>query len=121
MPVLTPETEAQLISVATTAGKTPDEIVQALLRGLPTAALGESELLQRIQEVIPLALRQEREALISIQKSRSWSPVERLRFLELTNQIETCEAERILLLSALARLRGVSLQEILRQLELTPV
>lgn len=85
MPVLTPETEA----------------------------LGESELLRGIQEAIPLALRKEREALIVAQKSHPWSPAERVRFIELTNQIETCEAERILLLSALARLRGVSLQEIL--------
>jgi hypothetical protein len=120
MPVLTPETEARLISVATTIGKTPDEVVQALLRDLPIAALSESELLQRIQEAVPLSLRQKREALITAQQAHAWSEVERQHFLELTNQIETCEAERIVLLSALARQRGISLTEIVRQLELTP-
>ncbi|WP_309688376.1 hypothetical protein [Armatimonas sp.] len=120
MPVLTPETEARLISVATSVGKTPDEVVQALLRDLPTAALSESELLRRIQEAIPPSLRQEREVLITAQKARAWSASERARFLELTNQIETCEADRILLLSALARQRGITLPEIARQLELMP-
>jgi hypothetical protein len=121
MPVLTPETEARLISVATTQGRTPDEVVRELLRGMevvPSLPEEESELLLAIQKAVPLSLRQERDALAHEQQERPWTSQERARFLELTNQIESCEARRISLLAALARKRGVSLKELATQLGL---
>ena len=123
MPVLTPETEARLAQAAEAAGKTPDAIVRELLgeaHSSSALSFDDSELLLRIQSAILLSARRNRAALESIQKMRPWSDEERHRYLDLTNEVETGEARRIELLSALARRRGVSLPEIVAELGLSP-
>lgn len=105
MAVLTPETEARLVSLAASRGKTPEDIIQELLKDFE-----EPELLWK----------QECSRLIAVQQSRAWTLEERGRFLLLTNQIETAEAMRLQALSALARQRGISLVEAIRELGPSP-
>jgi hypothetical protein len=103
MAVLTPETEARLVSLAASRGKTPEEIIQELLKDFDETDLVSEE------------WQQERSRLIAIQQSRAWTPEERSRFLELTNKIETAEAARLQTLATLARERGISLADAVRE------
>jgi hypothetical protein len=88
-------------------------------RRVPVLSEEETKLLLQIQDTsAPLSLREERQKLLAIQEERSFNDTERATFLRLTNEIETHDAERIVLLSELARLRGISLSEAMRQLGL---
>jgi hypothetical protein len=78
-------------------------------RKVPTLSEEETALLLKIQETVPLALRQEREQLLALQQERPFNEAERATFLRLTNEIEIGDTNRIVPLSELARLRGVTL------------
>jgi hypothetical protein len=69
----------------------------------------EAELLRLIATAIPADLQRERDKLWA--RRRSFTPADEAEFLRLTNAIETAQAERIMLIAALADLRGADLRE----------
>jgi len=88
-------------------------------RHAPTVSATEADLLRRIAEAVPLALREQRAGLHALSQQRALTEGERAEYLRLTNAIESLEAARVPLLVALASLRGVSVAEVARQLGLS--
>jgi hypothetical protein len=80
------------------------------------ANLPEDQLLQRVQlEVYPLEL-EEYYRLIELGKRECLTEAEQARRIELTHRVEIAHAERMKYVAAPARLRGISLEEMMMEL-----
>lgn len=86
-------------------------------RVLPSA---EAELLLQINHPVPAAMQDRYDELLKRRDARTLSTAEQEELLQLTDQIELLEAERVKHLIELARLRQVSLDEVMKQLGLEP-
>lgn len=84
---------------------------------LPVA---ESELLLKVNQPIPADLQHRYDELIARRDERILTAEEYSELLRLTDQVESLEAERVKHLIELAKLRQVSLDELMRQLGLRP-
>lgn len=128
---LRPETESRLRKVASSSGLDTQEFVQRYLevqfRSEPAASQfspREAELLQQIELDLPEArwrrYRKLSKKLLAEQRSatgeKSLVAGEYEELLELTEQVEAANAKRIERLIELARLRKVSLPELMKQL-----
>lgn len=78
----------------------------------------EAELLQQINRGLPREVQQRYEALIEKRDARTLSPEEHSELLQLTDRAEQADGERLEALIELARLRQISLEELLRDLGL---
>lgn len=87
-------------------------------RAAPLLPAAESELLLKINHPLPAELQQRYDELLARRDARALSPAEHQELLQLTDQVELLEAERMAHLIELARLRQVSLEELMRQLGL---
>lgn len=85
-------------------------------RNAPALRPEESDLLQKINQGLPLDLRDRYEALIGRRRSGALTPDEHDELLRLTDQVEALQAERAENLARLARLRGVPLATLLDSL-----
>ena len=74
----------------------------------------------KINQPVPTELQPRHEGLIARRDERTLSPEARQELLRLTGQVELLEAERVRHLIELARLRNVSLDELMRQLGMKP-
>jgi hypothetical protein len=86
----------------------------------PVLPVAESELLLKINQPVPADLQRRYEELIARRDERTLSPEDHQELLRLTDQVELLEAERVRHLIELARLRNVSLDELMRQLGMEP-
>ncbi len=86
----------------------------------PVLPAAESELLLQINQPIPADLQRRYEELIARRDERTLSPAEHQELLQLTDQVELLEAERVRHLIELARWRKVSLDDLMRRLGLEP-
>jgi len=86
-----------------------------------TIPVAESELLLKINQPVPADVQQRYDELIARRDARTLTPEEHQELLRLTDQVELLEAERMKHLIELAKLRQVSLDEIMRQLGLPPL
>ncbi len=80
----------------------------------------ESELLLKINQPVPVDVLHRYDELIARRDARTLTPEEHQELLRLTDQVELLEAERMKHLIELATLRQVSLDEIMKQLGLSP-
>ena len=87
-------------------------------RVAPILPVAESELLLKINHPLPDNLQRRYNELLEGRDARTLSPEEYQELLQLTDQIELLEVERMKHLIELARLRRVSLDELMRQLGL---
>ncbi|MBA3711457.1 MAG: STAS/SEC14 domain-containing protein [Pyrinomonadaceae bacterium] len=87
----------------------------------PTLPDAESELLLKINQPVPADVLRRYDELITGRDERTLTPEEHQELLRLTDQVETLEAERLGRLIELAKLRQVSLDEMMRQLGLQPL
>lgn len=85
---------------------------------LPAA---ESELLLKINQPVPPKVQQRYDELLARRDDQTLSDAEHQELLDLTDQVELLEAERMKHLLALARLRQVSLDVVMQQLGLQPL
>ena len=85
-------------------------------RQAPSLSKSESELLQRINQGIPVGMQKRYNELIAKRKEETLEPQEYGELLDLTDQVEELEAERVADLVELARLRQVSLDTLMTQL-----
>lgn len=128
---LRPETESRLRKVARSSGLDTQEFVQRYLEvqfpGEPVASQfspREAELLQQLELDLPEArwrrYRKLSKKLLAEQRSAAGEKFlaagEYEELLELTQQVEAANVKRIERLSELARLRKVSLPELMKQL-----
>lgn len=89
-------------------------------KAAPSLPARQAELLEKINTIVPPALRERWVTLLELQQARDLSEPERTELLSLVDTIELKEAERAVLLSELAQVRGVSVLELVAQLGLRP-
>lgn len=89
-------------------------------RKAPRLSTQESELLLKINQGLPQEIQRRYDELSEKMSSCTISLTEHEELLELVNQIELKDAERLEHLILLAQLRSISLSDLMEQLELTP-
>jgi hypothetical protein len=85
-------------------------------RNAPALPPDEADLLRKIEQGIPADLHDRYEVLIARRRAAALTQEEHDELLRLTDQVEALEAQRAEHLASLARLRGVSLAELLDEL-----
>lgn len=80
----------------------------------------EIELLQTINRSLPPAGCERYEELMERRRAETLTPAEHQELLQLTDEAERIQADRIAALAELARLRGTSLAVLAEQLGLAP-
>jgi pantothenate kinase len=81
----------------------------------------ESDLLYRVTYCIPVELQTRFNQLVKKRQATTITELELQELCDLNDRIELLEAERIQDLAQLAQLRSVSLPELMKQLNLSPV
>jgi hypothetical protein len=85
-----------------------------------TLSSHERELLQEINASVPLYLRKRWQELIQAQQEHLLIESEKEELTNLVNDIEEREGKRLMLLSELAKLRGVTILQLVETLGLRP-
>jgi len=89
-------------------------------RTAPSLPPREAELLAKINQGLPVALTSRYHKLIDKRRADTIAEDEYEELLQLTDQVEILHAQRIEHLAELARLRGISLAEVMQQLGIQP-
>jgi hypothetical protein len=122
-----PELEPVLRAKAEGAGLPPERYVLDLLherlqptdggpKGLPEA---EAVLLERINEGLPPATWERYYALKEKRHAENFTPEEHAELIRLVNEVEIWNARRLKWVAELAKLRGTSFPELVKQLGLS--
>jgi hypothetical protein len=85
-------------------------------RKAPNLSVEEAALLTKINSGLPAALRRRYEELISKRREERLSQVEHEELLGLTDEVEQKQAERVQSLAELARLRDMSMRDLVKAL-----
>ena len=86
----------------------------------PSLSPRESELLIKINQPVPAEIQRRCVSLIRKRRRRKLSRAEHRELLALTEQIEQYDVDRLKCLSELARLRGLPLPDLMRELGIEP-
>jgi hypothetical protein len=89
-------------------------------REAPSLPVSESELLLKINQGIPSGLQNRFNELIAKRQALTLTEAEHAELIQLSDQIEQLDAERIAPLAELARLRNQSLTEVMQDLGIQP-
>jgi hypothetical protein len=89
-------------------------------RDAPHLSHKEAALLMRINQGIPADLQRSYDDLITKRRATTLTPEDHAELLQLTDRIETLEADRIATLADLARLRHTSLTDLMHTLGIQP-
>jgi hypothetical protein len=89
-------------------------------RMAPSLMQEEEALLLRINGSLPVDIQQRFDELIGKRDAETLDNEEHLELLRLTQQVEAFDVARLEALTKLAALRGVTLTELMRQLDLNP-
>ncbi|MGH9839935.1 MAG: STAS/SEC14 domain-containing protein [Blastocatellia bacterium] len=87
---------------------------------VPALSQRESELLLQINQGLPAQTRKRLNKLIKKRQSYTITPDELQELIQMTDQIEKSDAERLKCLIELAALRNVPLDDLIKQLGLKP-
>jgi hypothetical protein len=125
---ITPELEEALRESAAREGLPPERYVLDLLKkqlvraqkAAPHLPRAEAELLQKINEGLPEATWERYRALKEKRDDETLTPEEHRELIALTDTIEGWNVERLEVVSRLAKLRGVPLPEMMKELGLFP-
>lgn len=118
---IAPDLEHELERRAAQAGLAPSAYAERLLQnGLRALARPEAELLQRINQSLPLEAWQRYETLLARRQAETLTPAEQDELIALSDQLEALNAQRLEALTELAQLRGESVPRLMAQLGLAP-
>ncbi|MCY7406335.1 MAG: STAS/SEC14 domain-containing protein [Alkalinema sp. CAN_BIN05] len=81
----------------------------------------EQKLLQKIHQSIPQPIQQQITILLKKREAETLTPEENQEFIQLTQQVETLNVDRITHLAALAKLRNQPLKQLMQDLNLQPI
>ncbi len=95
-------------------------IVLRARRRAPSIPRTEAELLLKINQGVPSELQTRYKELIAKHKAETLTPEEYDELLCLTDQVEHLHAQRLKYLAELADLRGATLSDLMKQLEIRP-
>lgn len=87
-------------------------------RRAPSLSRRETELLQKINQGLPAEVRQRYEELNDKLHEETILPEEHEELLQLVEQVELADAERLQHLIELARIRNISVEELMSQLDI---
>ncbi|MBE9232600.1 STAS/SEC14 domain-containing protein [Cuspidothrix issatschenkoi LEGE 03284] len=87
----------------------------------PNLSAKESELLIKINQDLPLVLQQHYENLIDKRNEETLTESEYQQLLDLTEQVETYQVQRLEYLTQLAQIRQVSLTNLITQMGINPI
>lgn len=118
------QTDQLLQTVASLSNKELENFVsQAIVlkakRNAQNSPKIEAELLSKINQGLSLKLQKRFDELAEKLESKTMTQKEREEFLKLTNRIEKQDAKRIELLGKLAEVRQVTLDELMKDLEIS--
>jgi hypothetical protein len=88
-------------------------------RNAPHLIQAESRMLEQIHHAIPTDVQTRFETLLEKRDAFTLTDAEHNELLQLTDVIENLDAKRVTLLGELARNRGVTLEQIMRDLGIT--
>jgi hypothetical protein len=89
-------------------------------RMAPSVTQEEAALLLQINTPLPADVQRRFDELVAKRDAETLDAEEYAELLQLTQQVEAFDVARLEALAKLAALRGVTLHELMRQLELTP-
>ncbi len=89
-------------------------------RVAPELSKNEAELLRNINRGMPDSLQNRYRELIASRRAETLTESEHTELLHLTNQVEKYDTERLKYLTKLARIRKISLTELLDELGIEP-
>ncbi len=89
-------------------------------RKSPNLSKNESELLLKINQGLPLNIQNRFDELVSKRQAEMLSPAEHQELLSLTDRIEKSDARRVEYMAKLAKLRGISLSALMKDLDIRP-
>ena len=106
----------------------PDELAEFVARvvalrstrDVPSLSEDEEKLLLRINDAIPQVLQHRYGELVAKRDTASLSEQELAELLRLTDEVEVREADRVVALADLARLRKISVRELMGALGIQP-
>lgn len=98
----------------------PEVIALRARRAAPVLAERESELLAEINRGLPRELREPFAQLVEKRDARTLTPGEHVELIRLSDKVEEFQAHRLQLLADLAQLRGVTLDQLLKDLGIAP-
>jgi len=118
----TPELETQVHNAAVAANISPDLYIAQLIQQhfhqphVPRLNQLESKLLQQINLGLPQTVWQQYHQLVAKRRAETLSMAEQQTLIQITNQIEIANAQRIEALIKLAALRHTSLDDLMAKL-----
>jgi hypothetical protein len=118
----TPELETQVYNAAVAANISPDLYIAQLIQQhfhqphVPRLNQLESKLLQQINLGLPQTVWQQYHQLVAKRRAETLSLAEQQTLIQITNQIEIANAQRIEALVKLATLRHTSLDNLMANL-----
>ena len=129
---ITPELEQQLKQAAEAAGLTPHAYAVLLLQQTlqpktPASASDshlpkpEADLLQQINYSLSTLEWQHYHTLIQKRNAETLTAEEQTELITLSDQIEAANVQRIQAVAALAKLRNISIKDLMNQLGLQPI
>lgn len=86
----------------------------------PRLSKDEADLLLKINQGLPFETQKRFDELVAKRQAESLTPTEHQELISLTGQIEKSDTERIKYMAELARLRGVSITELMKNLGIYP-
>ena len=89
-------------------------------RAAPSVSESEAQCLLRINQRLPIERQQRYDRLIAQRDAETLTAEEHVELLQLSQQAEAIDVQRIEALTKLAQLRGVTLSDVLRQLKIDP-
>ncbi|MDM8518401.1 hypothetical protein QUF64_00025 [Anaerolineales bacterium HSG6] len=89
-------------------------------RKAPSLSKDESELLLKINQGLPLNIQNRFDELVAKRQAETLTPDEHQELLGLTNRIEKSDARRVGYMAKLAKLRGISLSALMKDLYIRP-
>ena len=89
-------------------------------RAASSVSQDEAQCLLRISQRLPIKLQQRYDELIAKRDAETLTAEEHVELLQLSQQAEAIDVQRMEALTKLAQLRGATLSDVLRQLKIDP-
>ena len=117
---LAPEVEAQVRNAAARRGGAADEFVADMVKQSVPSVQSESDLFQQIQIGLPEETWHRYHKLIDQRRDEVITAAELDELIQITDAIEAANVRRMRALVELSKLRGITLDETMNELGITP-
>jgi hypothetical protein len=129
MPTINTETEvsvdvlikaAEQLKPAELRRLTAEMLTLSAKRNAPSLSKNESALLLKINQRLPVDVQNRYDELIAKREAETLTPDEYSELLDLTRQAEAFDYQRLETMTELAKIRGITLSALLKELQIEP-